>query len=61
MGLDTEIWFMLYLQQKERVSAFIIDETIIQIGNQHFWLWICIEPIHSSVLGYTFLKKEICL
>jgi hypothetical protein len=35
---------------KGRVSAFIIDETVIQIGSQHFWLWICIEPIHSSVL-----------
>jgi transposase-like protein len=31
--------------------AFIIDETVIQIGSQHFWLWICIEPVHSSVLG----------
>ena len=34
-----------------KISAFIIDETIIQIGGQHFWLWICIEPIHRSVLG----------
>ena len=25
-----------------RVSAFIIDETVIQDGSQHFWLWICI-------------------
>jgi putative transposase len=33
------------------VSAFIIDETVIQVGNQHFWLWFCIEPIYSSVLG----------
>ena len=47
----------------KRVSAFIIDETVSQIGNQHFWLWICIEPIHSSVLGIylSFLKREICL
>ncbi len=37
--------------KRKRVSAFIIDETVIQIGNQHFWLWICIEPTHSSVLG----------
>jgi putative transposase len=37
--------------KRRRVSAFIIDETIIQIGSQHFWLWICIEPIHKSVLG----------
>ncbi|HET7643126.1 MAG TPA: hypothetical protein VFK40_06435 [Nitrososphaeraceae archaeon] len=37
--------------KRKRVSAFIIDETIIQIGNQHFWLWLCMEPVHSSVLG----------
>jgi putative transposase len=36
---------------RKRVSAFIIDETVNQIGNQHFWLWICIELIPSSVLG----------
>ena len=47
--------------QKKRVSAFIIDETIIQIGNQHFWLWICIEPIHSLCLEYTYQKRETCL
>ena len=39
------------IYKRKRVSAFIIDETVIQIGNQHFWLWICIEPIHRSVLG----------
>ena len=41
----------LHIYKRKRVSAFIIDETVIQIGNQHFWLWFCIEPIHSSVLG----------
>ena len=40
-----------------RVSAFIIDETIIQIGKQHFWLWICIEPIYRSVLGI-YISEE---
>jgi putative transposase len=39
------------LYKRKRVSAFIIDETVIQIGNQNFWLWICIEPVHKSVLG----------
>jgi putative transposase len=29
-----------YIYNKhKRISAFIIDETIIQIGNQHLWLW----------------------
>src|SRR5574339_30047 len=41
----------LQIYKRKRVSAFIIDETVIQIGNQHFWLWFCIEPIQSSVLG----------
>ena len=29
----------------------------IQVGNQHFWLWFCIEPVQSSVLGI-FLSEE---
>ena len=50
------------IYKRKRVSAFIIDETVIQIGNQHFWLWICIEPIHSSVLGiYISEERNICL
>jgi putative transposase len=27
-----------------------MDETVIEIAKKHFWLWICIEPIYSSVL-----------
>ncbi len=37
---------------KGRVSVFIIDKIIIQIGSQHFWLWVvCIEPVNRSILG----------
>ena len=42
---------------RKRVSAFITDETVIQISNQYFWLWMCIEPIHSSVLGI-YISEE---
>src|SRR5215207_5305160 len=45
------------IYKRKRVSAFIIDETVIQIGNHHFWLWICIEPIDSSVLGI-YISEE---
>jgi transposase-like protein len=37
------------IYKRKRISAFIIDETVIQIGNQPFWLWFCIEPIQSSI------------
>ena len=43
---------------KGRVSAYIIDETVIQVGKQLFWLWFCIEPVYNSVLGI-FLSELI--
>ena len=42
---------------KGKEYRFIRDETVIQIGNRQYWLWFCIEPIHSSVLGI-FLSEE---
>ena len=47
----------LPIYKRKRVSAFIIDETVIQIGWKQFWLWICIEPIHKSVLGI-YISEE---
>ena len=42
---------------KEKSFCIQIDETVIQIGNRQYWLWFCIEPVHSSVLGI-FLSEE---
>jgi transposase-like protein len=36
---------------RKRVAGFVIDETMIQIGNVVAWLWIDIEPINRTVLG----------
>jgi transposase-like protein len=62
MGLDLTIWFIMsdLYNKHRRVSAFIINETIIQIGVENFWLWICIEPVHKTLLGIyiSFLKNE---
>jgi putative transposase len=35
----------------KRVSAFLIDETMLQIGPDEAWLWIAVEPIHKQILG----------
>lgn len=50
MELDSEISLISNLPKKKRATTYIIDETVIEIAKKHFWLWICIEPIHSSVL-----------
>ena len=46
------------IYKRKRVSAFIIDETVIQIGNQHSLLLICIKPIHKTVLEYKYRRKK---
>ena len=42
---------------KKRVAAFVIDETLIQIGNDVAWLWIAIEPVNRTVLG-AYISRE---
>jgi putative transposase len=40
-----------HLYHRKRVSAFLIDETMLQIGTEEAWLWVAIEPIHKQILG----------
>ncbi|HET9806239.1 MAG TPA: hypothetical protein VFP49_04980 [Nitrososphaeraceae archaeon] len=57
--MDSTIWIMSNLQKKKSNSIHNIDETVIQIGSQHFWISFCIEPVNSSVLGiYISQRKE---
>src|SRR5215211_3262695 len=35
----------------KRVSAFLIDETMVQIGSDQAWFWVAVEPIHEQILG----------
>ncbi len=37
--------------KRKRISVFIIDEAVVQIGWNHYFLWIAIEPIHHSIGG----------
>ena len=50
-----------YTKEKKSICFYNIDETVIQIGNEHFcWLWFCIEPVHISRFGiYISQKREI--
>ena len=42
---------------RKRVAAFVIDETLIQIGNDVAWLWITIEPVNRTILG-AYISRE---
>ena len=38
------------IYKRKRVTAFIIDKTVLKNGNQHFLVMALYQPIHSSVL-----------
>jgi putative transposase len=38
-------------KKKNRIVAFIIDETIGQVGNIDACLWVAIKTIHNRILG----------
>jgi putative transposase len=38
-------------KKKARIAAFVIDETIIQIGGTDAWLWVAVEPTHYRIIG----------
>ena len=44
---------------KRKVSEFIIDETLLKVGENYVWLWIAtIEPIDKIVLGIRISSIE---
>jgi transposase-like protein len=52
---------MFFQKKKSRIiAAFIIDETLIQIGaTDDAWLWVVVvEPIHYRILGVHISKHR---
>ncbi len=51
------VWYWVQdIQPKQlypcrRVTAFLIDETQVQIGGSEAWVWIATEPVHRTVLA----------
>jgi putative transposase len=42
----------------KRISAFLIDETMLQIGSNQVWLWVVVEPIRKQILGVYISKHR---
>ena len=39
------------ISQKRRISEFIVDETLLQVGSEYVWFWIAIEPENREILA----------
>jgi transposase-like protein len=45
--------------KKRRICEFIVDETLIKVGNKLVWLWIATtEPKDKTVLGNTYINMS---
>ena len=40
-----------FYMKRTRVTAFIIDETVLKITSNYAWLWVAVEPVHKQILG----------
>ena len=50
---------MSYLRKK--IDEYIIDETLIKVGSEYFWLWVIIEPKDKEILSITISKETSML
>jgi len=39
------------ISQKRRMSEFIVDETLLQVGSEYVWFWIVIESENREILA----------
>ena len=39
------------ISQKRRISEFIVDETLLQVGSEYVWFWIAIESENREILA----------
>ena len=46
------------IYKRKRVSAFLIDENVMQIGWKHYYLWIATEPIHKTLLRISIFESR---
>jgi transposase-like protein len=52
MSSEVQSFPDILYRRKRRVSAFLIDETIIQIGSSNeALLWVVVEPTLRQILG----------
>ena len=39
------------MKKRKAIAEFIVDETLLKVGNQYAWLWVAIEPLNKVILG----------
>ena len=44
--------------RRNKISEYIVDETILQVGSKHTWLWIAIEAENGQILAQNITQDR---
>lgn len=44
--------------RRNKISEYIVDETILQVGPEYIWLWVAIEPENGQILAQDITQKR---
>ena len=44
--------------RRNKISEYIVDETILQVGPEYIWLWVAIEPENGQILALNISKER---
>ena len=44
--------------KRKKISEFVVDETMIQVGSEFLWLWAATEPKNRSILALSISKER---
>ena len=46
------------LPKRNKISEYIVDETLIKVGSELVWLWVAIEPENRLILALSISKER---
>ena len=46
------------LPKRNKISEYIVDETLVKVGSEYMWLWIAIEPENRQVLAQKISQER---
>ena len=44
--------------RRNKISEFIVDETVLQVGPEYIWLWVAIEPENGQILAQNITQER---
>ncbi|MGD9534577.1 MAG: DDE-type integrase/transposase/recombinase [Candidatus Nitrosocosmicus sp.] len=58
--MDTEVPSKkdISLEERNEISEYIVDETLLKAGSELVWLWVAIEPKNSQILAQSITQER---